>query len=54
MATPEAQAKGQNPAYKPAHRHHSSDLVKRTVVELRPVPGSSRQIRSILVRLRTD
>jgi hypothetical protein len=25
MATPKAQAKGQNPAYKPAHRHHQAE-----------------------------
>ena len=29
MATPEAQAEGQNPAYKPTHRHHQPDQGKR-------------------------
>ena len=29
MATPEAQAEGQNPAYKPTYRHHQPDQGKR-------------------------
>ena len=55
---------GQNPAYKPAHRHHhagrsategfvSSDLGKRSAGTLPPVPSDSREIGSILTLLRT-